>query len=35
MFGHPAEMESIMKIVKKNKLFLIEDAAESHGAIYK
>ncbi len=35
MFGHPAEMDSIMKIVKKNKLFLIEDAAESHGAIYK
>ncbi len=35
MFGHPAEMDSIIKIVKKNKIFLIEDAAESHGAIYK
>ncbi len=35
MFGHPADMDSIMSIVKKNKLFLIEDAAESHGAMYK
>ena len=35
MFGHPADMDSIMSIVRKNKLFLIEDAAESHGAMYK
>ncbi len=35
MFGHPAEMEPIQKLVKRNKLFLIEDAAEAHGATYK
>ena len=35
MFGHPAEMEPIQRLVKKNKLFLIEDAAEAHGATYK
>ena len=35
MFGHPVEMDPIMEIVKKRKLFLIEDAAEAHGATYK
>ncbi len=34
MFGHPAEMEPILEIVKKNKLYLVEDAAEAHGATY-
>lgn len=35
MFGHPAEMDSIKKIVKDNNLYLVEDAAEAHGATYK
>ncbi len=35
MFGHPVEMDPIIKIVRKKKLFLIEDAAEAHGATYK
>ena len=35
MFGHPAEMETIKKISKENNLYLVEDAAEAHGAIYK
>ncbi|MAI59686.1 MAG: aminotransferase DegT [Rickettsiales bacterium] len=35
MFGHPVEMDEILKLVKKNNLFLIEDAAEAHGATYK
>ena len=35
LMGKPAEMDSIMKIAKKHKLFVIEDAAEAHGAEYK
>ena len=33
--GNPCKMDAILKIVKKNKLFLIEDCAEAHGAKYK
>ena len=32
IYGHPAEMDLIIRIAKKNKLFVIEDAAEAHGA---
>lgn len=35
LYGHPARMDEIMKIAKKNKLFVIEDAAEAHGTEYK
>ena len=35
MFGHPVEMNRINRLVKKHNLFLIEDAAEAHGAMYK
>jgi len=34
-YGHPADMELILKIAKKYNLFIIEDAAEAHGAEYK
>lgn len=34
MFGHPAEMDPIIKIVKRHNLYLVEDAAEAHGATY-
>ena len=34
MFGHPAEMDPIIKIVKRHNLYLVEDAAEAHGAAY-
>ena len=34
MFGHPAEMDPIIKVVKRHKLYLIEDAAEAHGTTY-
>jgi perosamine synthetase len=34
-FGHPAEMDEIMKIAKKYKLKVIEDAAPSLGSLYK
>jgi len=35
MGGHPSQMEKIRPWAKKKKLFLIEDSAESCGAIYK
>lgn len=35
LYGHPANTDQIEKIAKKYKLFVIEDAAEAHGAFYK
>ncbi len=35
LMGKPAEMDEIKKIAKKYNLFVIEDAAESHGGEYK
>ena len=35
LMGKPAEMDTINAIAKKHKLFVIEDAAEAHGATYK
>lgn len=35
IFGQPAEMGAIMKIAKKHKLMVIEDACESLGAKHK
>lgn len=35
LYGHPAEMDSIMSIANRYELYLIEDCAQSHGAIYK
>jgi len=34
-YGHPCDMDTIMKLAKKYKLYVIEDAAEAHGSIYK
>lgn len=34
VFGQPAEMEEILKIAKRHKLLVIEDAAESFGSKY-
>ena len=33
--GWPCEMDNIMKIADKHKLFVIEDCAQAHGAKYK
>ncbi len=35
IYGHPADMTSILKIARKHKLYVVEDAAEAHGAEYK
>ncbi|GAA0796559.1 DegT/DnrJ/EryC1/StrS family aminotransferase [Faecalicatena orotica] len=35
LYGQPAEMDKICNIVKKHNLFLIEDCAQAHGAIYR
>lgn len=34
MYGHPPEMDEILKIAKKHKLFVVEDAAQAVGSIY-
>ena len=35
LMGKPADMDSIKDIAKKHNLFVIEDAAEAHGTVYK
>lgn len=35
LYGHPCEMDKIMAIAKKHHLFVVEDNAQSHGAIFK
>jgi len=34
LYGHPAEMDEISSITQKYNLFIIEDAAQAHGARY-
>ncbi len=35
LYGQPADMDPIMAICKKHNLYLVEDAAQAHGAKYK
>lgn len=35
LYGHPVEMDPVLKIASRHDLFIIEDAAEAHGAMYK
>jgi len=35
LMGKPAEMDTINAIAKAHNLFVVEDAAEAHGALYK
>jgi len=35
LYGNACEMDEIMEIAKKHNLYVIEDAAEAHGATYK
>ena len=35
LYGHPADMDPIMELARRHNLWVIEDAAEAHGARYK
>jgi perosamine synthetase len=35
LYGHPAHMRPILEVARKHNLFVIEDAAEAHGALYE
>ena len=35
LFGHPVDMDPVLKISKKHNLKIIEDCAEAHGVEYK
>lgn len=35
LYGQPADMDAIKEIAKRNRLHVIEDAAQSQGAIYR
>jgi perosamine synthetase len=35
IFGHPVDMDPVLEIARRHKLLVVEDAAQSHGAIYK
>jgi dTDP-4-amino-4,6-dideoxygalactose transaminase len=35
LYGQPAEMESLLDIARRHDLWLIEDAAQAHGAAYQ
>jgi perosamine synthetase len=35
IYGHPCNMDPIMEIAKKYNIYVIEDAAEAHGAEYR
>lgn len=35
LYGHPVDMDPVIEVARKHGLFVIEDAAEAHGAEYK
>ena len=35
LYGHPADMDPLLAAASRHNLLVIEDAAESHGALYK
>lgn len=34
-YGHPANMDPVLDVARRYDLYVIEDAAEAHGALYK
>ncbi len=35
LYGHPANLDPLLEMARKHKLWLIEDACQAHGALYK
>lgn len=35
LYGQPADMTSIMEIARKHNLYVVEDACQAHGALYR
>jgi perosamine synthetase len=35
LYGHPADMDPIRRVAERHGLFVLEDAAEAHGATYR
>lgn len=35
LFGHPVDMDPVMDVARRHGLFVVEDCAEAHGALYK
>jgi perosamine synthetase len=35
LYGHPCDMDAILEVAERQGLYVIEDAAEAHGAEYK
>jgi perosamine synthetase len=35
LYGHPCDMDPIMDVAEDRHLYVVEDAAEAHGALYK
>ena len=35
LYGHPVDMDPVLAIARRHGLFVVEDAAEAHGAKYK
>jgi perosamine synthetase len=35
LFGHPVDMDPVLDVARRHRLFVVEDCAEAHGAMYK
>lgn len=35
LYGHPVDMDPLLEVARRHSLYVIEDAAHAHGALYK